>query len=295
MRQYMTRNTLITVSCCMAVLCCVKSGRSSGRGSGHSQPAAGGSTASRPGFTLVEILTVISIVAVVLVIALPAIGSFIRNSRRTVNLANLHTHSQVIALYAADQNDLLPRPFEIGEPITFFEHPAVGRIPVRYFDAYQYWHLPLLDSYYNSSLDSPAFFPPAYEGEVFEAFGVETPYAYTCTSIASPDYWNQLTRRGGISQWVANRLGNVLFPSDKAIFVQIWPYTVEASRGEQNIRIPLVTADGAALASTPRQRLPGYPRGDGPEEQVHGAVHFGDYPPLLHTIDGIRGRDILRR
>ena len=63
----------------------------------------------RSGFTLVELLLVISIIAVLVSITIPALGSSRETSRRVKCLANLKGIGGGIAAYMNDSNELLPR------------------------------------------------------------------------------------------------------------------------------------------------------------------------------------------
>src|SRR3954451_22176664 len=62
----------------------------------------------RRGFTLVELLVVIGIIALLISILLPALSSARERSRRTACLANLHGLGQAMFLYANAHKDRLP-------------------------------------------------------------------------------------------------------------------------------------------------------------------------------------------
>jgi prepilin-type N-terminal cleavage/methylation domain-containing protein len=59
-------------------------------------------------FTLVELLVVVSIIALLISILLPSLSKARRQAKATVCVANLRTLGQGIALYAIDNNDVLP-------------------------------------------------------------------------------------------------------------------------------------------------------------------------------------------
>src|SRR4051812_40651478 len=60
------------------------------------------------GFTLVELLIVIGIIAVLIALLLPAMNKAREQSRRTACLANLRTLGQAMVLYANSSHDRLP-------------------------------------------------------------------------------------------------------------------------------------------------------------------------------------------
>jgi type II secretory pathway pseudopilin PulG len=289
----LVRNLLMMLLCAAAIVARVRRGLKDKVDVTSALPYARGASRNHGGFSIVETLAVIAIIAMVLVIALPTISGVMRRGRETGSVANLRTHAQILALYANDHDDALPRPFGIGEPITTYTLDGGWNIPVRYFDTHRYWHLPLAEPYYNTVPSDPVFIPPAIEGEQYQAFGVETPYAYSCSNIAAPEYWDIYTRTD-LSQWVTQRLDHVAHPTAKSLVVQLWPQAIGHSPSQPDARVPVATFDGSAVVSRAHQRFAGYPRGDGPEMQPFGSVHFGDYPPMLHTVHGVRGRDLKR-
>ena len=64
--------------------------------------------APRAGFTLVELLVVIGIIAVLLAILLPTLGRAREQAHRTTCLANLRSLGQAMYLYAGTHRDRLP-------------------------------------------------------------------------------------------------------------------------------------------------------------------------------------------
>ena len=77
----------------------------------------------RPGFTLVELLVVIGIIALLVAILLPALNRAREQSNRTKCLANLHSIGQAMYLYANGQRDKLPN----SNPATSYDYTLGGR------------------------------------------------------------------------------------------------------------------------------------------------------------------------
>lgn len=71
---------------------------------------------SRRAFTLIELLVVIAIIALLVALLLPALSAARFAARRAVSLANLHTNSQFIFIYANDHKDDLVNPFMPPQP-----------------------------------------------------------------------------------------------------------------------------------------------------------------------------------
>jgi len=76
---------------------------------------------SPAGFTLVELLVVISIIALLLAILLPALQSARQVARSTACLSNLRQAGQALHLYAADHDGILPRPASLTAKQVFIQ------------------------------------------------------------------------------------------------------------------------------------------------------------------------------
>jgi|CXWL01.1.fsa_nt_gi prepilin-type N-terminal cleavage/methylation domain-containing protein len=245
----------------------------------------------RPGFTLIEVLVVIAIITVLIAISVTWLAGSRRSARDTKSLGNLRMHAAAMNMYATDHNACFPYFTFPGHLTGVLVGGGIRVEAVSYFDAFQFWHVALADGYYNVHAASDAFHPPQSQLERDPYWPYASGYHYPCAFIATPEYWNPETRRGP-EQWRRTRTDQVLFPASKTLMVESW---VPGRAGQDMIRttpLPVATCDGSARNLKWGERMSGYQRGDGVQFMADGAVHFGDVPSLLHTSDGVRGRDI---
>jgi prepilin-type N-terminal cleavage/methylation domain-containing protein/prepilin-type processing-associated H-X9-DG protein len=78
-----------------------------------------------PGFTLVELLVVISIIAILVTILLPALSAINETAQRTVCMTNLRTLSQASYSYANEYNGFLPRDYSPAGVTTKADPPSL--------------------------------------------------------------------------------------------------------------------------------------------------------------------------
>lgn len=246
------------------------------------------------GFSIVELLVSIAVIALLVAIVSVAVASVRRQARHLISMADLRQHAQIFSAYNNDNQDAYPRFLEprMDNEITI---PSTGAsIRVGYFYTGQTWHLKLAQSYYNTSPNDPIFRVDDRDDIPVDTTLVLTPYVYPCVFIADPTYWNPETRSSNApSQYRMTRAHEVVFPSAKSVVVQTEPFLRNLAESNTPTRVVLPTAfvDGSVDALQRRDRVPGYPTGDGNAFLAFGAEHFTDYPPLLHTVDGVRGRD----
>ncbi|MBL8765303.1 MAG: prepilin-type N-terminal cleavage/methylation domain-containing protein [Phycisphaerae bacterium] len=236
-------------------------------------------------FTLLETLICIVVVAVLLALALPAVRHFRAASRETGSLSNLRSHAQVFAAYASDFHDLLPYFTPPGSSKFVMPCATRGEVTGPHFGTHAYWNYGLADRAYGGNPGHDSFYPPGTQ-----AFS-GTDYAYACDLIAAPEYWNPSTRTSP-EQWRPTALSLVRFPSAKVLMIDSVPIfrdLVDIAWRNPNIRLGAAFIDSSASVLGLDELVPGYEGGDG---HVDGCIHTVDFPYGLHTLDGIRGRDI---
>lgn len=76
-----------------------------------------------PGFTLVELLVVIAVIAILASLLLPALGRAKERSKTTQCLGNLRQWNLALTLYLHDNNDAIPRRGQGVQPLAEIDRP----------------------------------------------------------------------------------------------------------------------------------------------------------------------------
>jgi len=267
---------------------------SAGAGSGR-EASAGVSPRLRPrGFTLLEMLVSIAIVAVLAGLLMLGLAGVRGSGRQAATLANLRTHHNVFSLYAGDHAGWLPLLGEPAPTVLITSESGDQQWLMLYWFHYGGWHLSLAEAYYNTHLDPRLFLSP-HNPEQKWAWGpwgaTVADYEYSSAFVARPEYWAYETRTGP-EQWGGNRLDEVLFASKKVLLRETWPHWQPgATNGVRPWpRRSAVTVAGEAhgFTSFPPSKESIYLKGDGDYE---GAVLLTGLWGL-HTLHGARGRDL---
>jgi prepilin-type N-terminal cleavage/methylation domain-containing protein len=233
---------------------------------------------ARSGFTILEMLLVIVIVAVLMSLLVVGLRGSRSAGRAAVTLSNLRQHAQVFSMYGESWDDAFPHFAETDRYTTITEFERLGvTLELPYFGQFFAWSWFLADDWYQGQFSHGSFADPSSEART-----VYSDYYYGCCFVAGPEYWRETTRLGDFSQWRSTRWHEVVWPSQKVLLV----YPAVAS--EQNARVALI--DGSATTRDKRESFgKGYPYGDG---QHPGSLHPGDVWQFLHTMDGVRGHDL---
>ena len=158
------------------------------------------SSSAHAGFTLVELLVVISIIALLIAILIPSMRHAREQGRSTLCLTRMHTLGQGVAMYALDHNDaLLPsRMPNLGDGINWQTEIAGGM-------KYRPTFIAMMGTY----LNIPPFTHPSPVKSEVDPFGekgdrqnYDDP-TYTCPSVPT---WTD--ERNGCFGWNFQFLGN---------------------------------------------------------------------------------------
>lgn len=261
--------------------------------------------ACRPrGFTIVELMVTIAIIAVLLAIALPALRSVRASAQQGVSLSNLkqnaerfYTHAAGHRTFPVAPNGAPPNSGEIlingdsPDLYSFLTFPQGGGVTFYYLANFFQWNFylislgdePATTTWYSPSLDAP---DPSQEQAHDIGYTtwwiVPSHYIYSQAFMASPGYFRDPDDRDP-SMWRAVRPEETAHPSVKALLFET---TSGVKERHPNMPIaeaptPIAFADGhvktrtLADAAAPAPNLP---------SQVPAS-------PLLQTPNGFLGRD----
>lgn len=237
---------------------------------------------ARFGFTLLELLVVVAVLALLIVIGGVALRGSAESTVSAANLARLRQHSAIIQLYSLDYNQRFPLIMRPGQP---WEFVRFGRFTIRtdYFGAFFAWQYALAPRYYDDDPHSAVFRRVSSVGDR-DARAGQTDFWYSNSFLADPRFWARETRTGP-EQWRATRQEEVRFPSAKVLF-----YTdIPGQTWSPDIQRPLGFCDGSARVVHASQMRPAYRNANG---NWPGSTLMGRGIPGMHTVDGVHGRDI---
>ncbi|MGA9594963.1 MAG: type II secretion system protein [Acidimicrobiia bacterium] len=251
---------------------------------------------SRVGFTLVELLVVIGVIAVLITISVPAIGGAVIASRETVLISRLHGIGQANESYVGDHRFQLP---QAGIPFKYEYSIFTGYLWRTYSSQCGFWTVALWP--YFGAPNDPGMFSP---------WGPQR-FASSTTQIASsifqqndamftqPRLWSPTDPIIDESQLIAPRASDVAYPSAKIAFFQDFPTHlfdpslamsyVGTQPAGSHFNTPILLADSSARL-LPYQDLP--PLVSNPWWEKTAAHIIPDSNGgLLRTLDGVDGRD----
>jgi prepilin-type N-terminal cleavage/methylation domain-containing protein len=242
------------------------------------------------GFTLLEVIVVVALIGVLIAMSVPLLNDIRNRGRFTAATASARSHATVVTLYATDHKDIWPYPTVPKAARSVIRYDG-GRsfVEVGYFDAHNYWVVALADAYYDGRWMHPSFRSALRPATTQRG----NDYNYPCAFVARPEYYNASTRISPPDQLGPTRASDVVYSSGKALILDLASAEFPAVLGV-SWRV-FATVDASAGRWRLDQLNEGMRSGDGPETFDTMGGHWPGGPfDLLHSIDGVRGRDIVR-
>lgn len=260
-------------------------------------PGRGRSVNSPTGFTLIELVCVLGVLAALMLILAPSLASARQAANALRALSDLRSHVAVLTSYTADYDDQHPFIATPGATLSVARGGGVSIAAGYFWISSLAWNIALADQYYEGHPRQESFYPPGWISAFHELVGAPVHplfagYHYSCNFAAAPAYWNRQTRMSGASQLRSTRGSEVRYPSKKIMLSSFFPWLTSALRSIDNAeQAPTCVGltDGSARICRGRDTLPQYFNGDGHSIDVG---HTGPFQPGLHTVDGLYGRDL---
>lgn len=237
----------------------------------------------RRAWTVVELLVVIAITGLLIAVAAPALRGARERTMKAMSRAHLRTHAQVFAAYASDHAGSLP--FLAAPTTAGTRHEAGGySTDMLVFTQYATWPIAMAGDYYGGDVESASFHPPYSQKS-----GPITEYWYSQSFVADSRFWNPSHRAYELAQLRATGIHEVTFPSSKGLLIereQAFDRWESGAAGDgESVHVALVDGSGRGVQAADLTRpYPGGCRG-----YLLGPI-IG--LPVMHTIDGVRGRDL---
>lgn len=242
-------------------------------------------TRAAAGFTLIETIVTIFIIAALLSLVITAAGHARRATEDAVVLSNLKTHASTFHLYTADYNDTWP----LLAPIP--EDKASGRALSEFMGNATFWQRHLYKDYYGGDRGHDSFILPGmvewYGRDLDPALSIA--YGYSGAFVMRPEFWNLRTRDPTALQYGATKVHEVAFPSHKILHSAWVPQGVLYGKIPDNRPGFYSLADGSAGSA-----IAGDIRRGVPSEVIFPNMTAGGYSlffPGQTTENGVRGRD----
>lgn len=234
----------------------------------------------RAGFTVIEVLVCVGVVALLLSLALPSLAKARANSRRSASASNVHQIGTVFSMYAQNSQDRYPAVVE-GQLYRISE---VQWISFPYWQVVTTWPGIVYD--YLPRDDTPkVFLSPGSRRGPGLAETWPSSYAYSTSFVGSPRLWMPGAQPMP-GYRVAQRMSSVVFPSNKALIWDEelgWMNVPPSRTGDDLAESTLVGfADGSVRNGIPASAS---------SPVVNPFPHPDDHQRLHNTAQGVSGRD----
>ncbi len=242
------------------------------------------------GFTLIEVLVCIGIIALLIAIAIPALGGARDRSRQMGSAVNLRSIAQIFEMYTQNAGGLYPA----AVPGAFYPdpNPYMGRATISHWHSSNLWANLFLEAYPWAEHERMYLAPGATRdlGQGPVLVTTFSSYRYSSSFLGQPKVWSGEPIRS--DEWAqleqSVRQSMVRYPSAKVLMWDVELPTIRRSLerdsyGNLMEKSPMVFADGHTEVRVPA-------------EANAGATNWAPYAahahPYLHnTRDGVFGRD----
>lgn len=245
----------------------------------------------RAGFSLIELLVVVSIIAILVAIALPVLVGSRRTATQTVYLAINRQLVTATRLYANNNDDRLPYMATPGD----LHGPIVARgytLEVSYFAGQStMWASIVVPEYYeprDAHIEVEyGLYPPGehygWPGAPEEIF--RTQFRLTSTAFARPEYFRTVEPPDDYVMLQPTRWSDVAFPSNKGIIVEYEMRSSAHPAGYQTTKEKqAIVGMGDGSASVRSFYVPGWEANTVTRPLLNPI-------PTMATRNGLAGRD----
>jgi prepilin-type N-terminal cleavage/methylation domain-containing protein len=204
------------------------------------------------GFTLIETLLVIAVLALLLALALPAISRARSSSRRTVELSDARQVYAALIAYSSDEREYFPfcgTPGDIQGPLTI--NGSQIQYSTAFFTGQSKLFVNLICPNYLSTIRNITTDDPAKPEGQLPVGVVRSEVWLTYTAFSKPAYWTgRQPPDVGASLLRGGRWADVEFPSSKGVLLDLRAHNRGVSGREPHDKtLPwgIVWADGSAV------------------------------------------------
>ncbi len=241
------------------------------------------------GFSLIELLVTIGVVALLISILVPALGKASDKSKELASAVNLRSIGQIFEMYIERSQDMYPAP--VSGRMYPTPNPRI-QMSMHHWQVSNRWHELFLDEYpWEANLE--LYLAPGAERDTSMRPVMTTifpSFRYSASFLGAPSIWTDREIADG--EWgrleKSVRRPMVRYPSGKALMWDVeMPYIRRfLKRDEYNNlleKTPILFADQHVTGHIPAEATPGV------LNRAPFAAHLIEN--LHNTPEGVRGRD----